>query len=277
MQNSNVELHPLGSLLQGCKYLMSKMTDVKLVHIFKESNMTADALAKDSINHDLGLITFQDPPIHVVNAPHAPDRESERELRGERPLVRQRLGSEDGLWPIRWLRVAAEGEVWSAGRSWARWWKSGGFLVPGSWFAGVAERRRWVSSLAGSGDDGCRRGRRKASRRWAGWGRSDRGKAGSRVGGRRLLGWGLGPDLPWSSRGWGWGLVSPSPGVEWSDPWSWLVSGIGKRAASVVSGEVGLCCNLGPGLWASKDTGLSLFGPGSTALCFALFCVVFLF
>ncbi|KAL6223830.1 hypothetical protein ACLB2K_002688 [Fragaria x ananassa] len=60
------EIHLLGSLLDGCVTMMANLQNVKLNHIFRECNMVADALAKDSINHDLGLITFADVPAHVV-------------------------------------------------------------------------------------------------------------------------------------------------------------------------------------------------------------------
>ncbi|KAL6217818.1 hypothetical protein ACLB2K_011035 [Fragaria x ananassa] len=63
MQNSNLALYPLGSLLDGCCKLMSRMENAKLSHIFRESNMTDDALAKSSISHDLGFISFEDPPF----------------------------------------------------------------------------------------------------------------------------------------------------------------------------------------------------------------------
>ncbi|XP_004305448.1 PREDICTED: putative ribonuclease H protein At1g65750-like [Fragaria vesca subsp. vesca] len=68
MQSSNLALHPLGSLLDGCCKLMSRMENAKLSHIFRESNMTADALAKSSISHDLGFISFEDPPVHAAQA-----------------------------------------------------------------------------------------------------------------------------------------------------------------------------------------------------------------
>ncbi|KAL6178888.1 hypothetical protein ACLB2K_050405 [Fragaria x ananassa] len=50
MQSSNLALHPLGSLLDGCCKLMSRMKNAKLSHIFRD--MTADALAKSNISHD---------------------------------------------------------------------------------------------------------------------------------------------------------------------------------------------------------------------------------
>ena len=50
MQMDNIDLHPLGSLLSGCKNLMSNMQNSRLCHVFRECNMTADSLAKNSIS-----------------------------------------------------------------------------------------------------------------------------------------------------------------------------------------------------------------------------------
>ncbi|XP_024158077.2 uncharacterized protein LOC112165700 [Rosa chinensis] len=64
----DLSLHPLGSLLNGCKLLMSNLNNAQLTHVFRECNMLADALAKNSINHDLSIITFESPPIHAAQA-----------------------------------------------------------------------------------------------------------------------------------------------------------------------------------------------------------------
>ncbi|XP_061993323.1 uncharacterized protein LOC133711180 [Rosa rugosa] len=61
MQNSDNSLHPLGSMLAGCDLMMAKFQNVKLTHIFRECNMTADALVKNSIFHELGLVTLTIP------------------------------------------------------------------------------------------------------------------------------------------------------------------------------------------------------------------------
>ncbi|XP_004306073.1 PREDICTED: putative ribonuclease H protein At1g65750-like [Fragaria vesca subsp. vesca] len=68
MNCSNLSSHPLGSLLGGCSSMMTEMDDVKLFHIFREANMTADSLAKCSISNELGLIIFEDPPVHAIPA-----------------------------------------------------------------------------------------------------------------------------------------------------------------------------------------------------------------
>ena len=64
-QKSDLSKHPLGSLLTGCLNIMKCMAVVSFIHIFREANMTADSLAKESINHEKGLVIFYSPPIHA--------------------------------------------------------------------------------------------------------------------------------------------------------------------------------------------------------------------
>ncbi|KAL6228485.1 hypothetical protein ACLB2K_002435 [Fragaria x ananassa] len=68
MLKSDTGVHPLGSLLDSCSVMMSKLLNVSIKHIFRECNMVADALAKNSINHDLGLISFDVVPAHAIQA-----------------------------------------------------------------------------------------------------------------------------------------------------------------------------------------------------------------
>ncbi|KAL6138015.1 hypothetical protein ACLB2K_063303 [Fragaria x ananassa] len=48
--------------------LMSALGATQINHIFKESNMTADALAKNNVLHKLGLIVFDNPPAHIAQS-----------------------------------------------------------------------------------------------------------------------------------------------------------------------------------------------------------------
>ncbi|KAL6199672.1 hypothetical protein ACLB2K_029455 [Fragaria x ananassa] len=68
MLKSDTGVHPLGSLLDICSVMMSKLLNVSIKHIFRECNIVADALAKNSINHDLGLISFDVVPAHAIQA-----------------------------------------------------------------------------------------------------------------------------------------------------------------------------------------------------------------
>ncbi|KAL6183859.1 hypothetical protein ACLB2K_045269 [Fragaria x ananassa] len=52
----------------GCHFLSSNMENIKFSHIFRECNMTADSLAKMSINHAPGLVILKEPPIHAAFA-----------------------------------------------------------------------------------------------------------------------------------------------------------------------------------------------------------------
>ncbi|XP_040367367.1 uncharacterized protein LOC121050646 [Rosa chinensis] len=54
--------------LQRFQIQKAKLNNSRISHIFRECNMTADALAKMSIEHAPGLIMFEDPPAHAVQA-----------------------------------------------------------------------------------------------------------------------------------------------------------------------------------------------------------------
>ncbi|XP_040372858.1 uncharacterized protein LOC112194030 [Rosa chinensis] len=68
ISQSDVALHPMGSLIRCCKNLIRGFLCFSLKHIYRESNMVADCLAKESINHDYGIIEFDGPPIHASSA-----------------------------------------------------------------------------------------------------------------------------------------------------------------------------------------------------------------
>ncbi|KAK9944849.1 hypothetical protein M0R45_010396 [Rubus argutus] len=68
MLHSDITMHPLGTLLACCKDLMGKFHSISLKHIYRECNMVADCLAKNSINHEHGIIEFPQPPIHAQSA-----------------------------------------------------------------------------------------------------------------------------------------------------------------------------------------------------------------
>ncbi|PRQ60555.1 hypothetical protein RchiOBHm_Chr1g0382581 [Rosa chinensis] len=66
--DSDTTLHPLGSLISCYRTLLGRFNYVSLNHIYRECNMVADCLAKNSINHDYGVIEFADPPPHALQA-----------------------------------------------------------------------------------------------------------------------------------------------------------------------------------------------------------------
>ena len=47
---------------------MDKLNVISFKHIYRECNMAADSLAKNSINHDFGIMDFVSPPIHAAGA-----------------------------------------------------------------------------------------------------------------------------------------------------------------------------------------------------------------
>ncbi|XP_062021041.1 uncharacterized protein LOC133737520 [Rosa rugosa] len=65
--DSDVSIHPLGSLIDCCNALIKKFHSFSLKHIYRECNMVADCLAKNSIDHAYGVIEFDAPPIHAAN------------------------------------------------------------------------------------------------------------------------------------------------------------------------------------------------------------------
>lgn len=68
VQINITDLHPLGSLISACQKLMTTREEVRLTHIFRECNMTADALAKNNIENEFGIIAFDSPPAHAISA-----------------------------------------------------------------------------------------------------------------------------------------------------------------------------------------------------------------
>ncbi|XP_050386206.1 uncharacterized protein LOC126802601 [Argentina anserina] len=67
LKRPDLSLHPLGSLIAGCHHFISSMDETRINHIFRESNMTADSLAKCSIDHAPSLLIFEDPPVHAIS------------------------------------------------------------------------------------------------------------------------------------------------------------------------------------------------------------------
>ncbi|CAL9008694.1 unnamed protein product, partial [Prunus brigantina] len=64
--NKNVEdLHPLATMLWGCKDYINKNWDCSIHHVYRECNMVADQLADLGSCLELGLSIFQDPPDSI--------------------------------------------------------------------------------------------------------------------------------------------------------------------------------------------------------------------
>lgn len=64
--NGNTDLHPLGALLSCCKNLIQKLQSISIDHIYRECNSVADALAKNVINCEYGMLILENPPCHAT-------------------------------------------------------------------------------------------------------------------------------------------------------------------------------------------------------------------
>ena len=59
------DLHPFGTLITNCQWLMEKFDHCMLYHIYRERNVVADSLAKSSILGATGLHILTEPPTHI--------------------------------------------------------------------------------------------------------------------------------------------------------------------------------------------------------------------
>ncbi|KAK9922935.1 hypothetical protein M0R45_031372 [Rubus argutus] len=55
LHSPNLDLHPLGTLLLNCKFIMESFSSCSFKHVHRERNMVADDLVKRSIDKDLGV------------------------------------------------------------------------------------------------------------------------------------------------------------------------------------------------------------------------------
>ncbi|XP_062006018.1 uncharacterized protein LOC133723218 [Rosa rugosa] len=68
IQNDNVDLHPLGTLVMNCRKLMNEFVSIQIKHIHRERNSVADLLAKNNTLLAKGVCTLHDPPALVTEA-----------------------------------------------------------------------------------------------------------------------------------------------------------------------------------------------------------------
>ena len=62
IHSTDVDLHPLGTIVLNCKSLISQFVSCSISHIHRERNMAADCLAKRSVEADFGLCRLPDMP-----------------------------------------------------------------------------------------------------------------------------------------------------------------------------------------------------------------------
>lgn len=68
LQSTDLDLHPLGTLLANCKTILESFDSCSISHIHRERNMVADCLAKRSLDAEFGLSRLPTMPEFVVNA-----------------------------------------------------------------------------------------------------------------------------------------------------------------------------------------------------------------
>ena len=56
---------PYAPLLYDCRYLLTRFTQVQVVHVYREGNCCADALAKWGSNMLEGFVVFDRPQIMI--------------------------------------------------------------------------------------------------------------------------------------------------------------------------------------------------------------------
>ncbi|KAL6190151.1 hypothetical protein ACLB2K_036550 [Fragaria x ananassa] len=66
--NSDMDVHPLGTIVLNCRAMMQHFDFVQIKHIHRERNMVADLLAKNSTLNAKGICIFNEPPDLVTNA-----------------------------------------------------------------------------------------------------------------------------------------------------------------------------------------------------------------
>ena len=67
MDKSTNTNHPLFGIIQGCKFLLAGDWVCSVKHVFRESNMLGDGLAKMGAAMDLGVRYFEEPPLCVAD------------------------------------------------------------------------------------------------------------------------------------------------------------------------------------------------------------------
>ncbi|KAL6125591.1 hypothetical protein ACLB2K_073647 [Fragaria x ananassa] len=68
LQNSDMDVHPLGTIVLNCRAMMQHFDFVQIKHIHRERNMVADLLAKNSTLNAKGICIFNEPPDLITNA-----------------------------------------------------------------------------------------------------------------------------------------------------------------------------------------------------------------
>ncbi|KAL6208769.1 hypothetical protein ACLB2K_019714 [Fragaria x ananassa] len=68
VQNADVDLHPLGTIVLNCRSMLQDFKSAQIKHIHRERNVVADILAKNSTCNSHGIVYFTEAPACVAEA-----------------------------------------------------------------------------------------------------------------------------------------------------------------------------------------------------------------
>lgn len=63
VQSSDLDMHPLGTVIASCNFLMNKFDSCPISHVYRER---VDCLAKKSLDHELGICNLPTAPFYAV-------------------------------------------------------------------------------------------------------------------------------------------------------------------------------------------------------------------
>ena len=63
----NMTSHPYSALINDCRYLIQAFEEARLQHVHRESNFSADLLAKEGNKIIGSYVSFNSPPLFVVS------------------------------------------------------------------------------------------------------------------------------------------------------------------------------------------------------------------
>ncbi|KAL6145633.1 hypothetical protein ACLB2K_056319 [Fragaria x ananassa] len=68
LQGTDIDLHPLGTIVLNCRTLLQQFDSIHVNHIHHERSTIANILAKNSTLNAHGICYFQEPPVIVIEA-----------------------------------------------------------------------------------------------------------------------------------------------------------------------------------------------------------------
>ncbi|KAL6130466.1 hypothetical protein ACLB2K_068845 [Fragaria x ananassa] len=68
LQNHNMDLHPLGTIVLNCRSMLQQFNSAQVSHVHRERNSVADLLAKNSTSNTHGICYLHAPPAFTTEA-----------------------------------------------------------------------------------------------------------------------------------------------------------------------------------------------------------------